>query len=166
MFSRAIFSRQLFSVRTGKVVPVLVCSLFLATTKAVAVQAPASTPARSDSAAHELQLRIDGLEAAKRSGDPEKIDFASRSLIALGLGQMANLRLLEGAFRQSAELYRRSLDFEDIPDTRVDLAVAYMRAKLPDKALSEAANAILCDPQTFRAWHVQGKAWMMRKDYQ
>src|SRR5438045_9554267 len=79
---------------------------------------------------------------------------------------MGNLRLLQAAFPQAVELYKRSLDFEQLPDTHVDLAVAYMRSKRIDDALSEAANAIFSDPQNARAWHVQGKSWMMKSDPQ
>jgi len=166
MFPRAIFSRQPFSFLVSKVPAAVYVVLVLAFSIAGAAQLALTSPLRSDSAARELQLRLDGLEQAKRSEDPEKIDVASRGVVALGLRQVASLRLLQGAFPQAAELYKRSLDFEEIPDTHVDLAVAYMRGKLPDKALSEAANAILSDAQNFRAWHVQGKTWMMKKDYQ
>ena len=78
---------------------------------------------------------------------------------------MAHLRLVEGAFPQSIELYRRSLDFEDLADTRVDLAVSYLRAKKADESLAEAQRAVAADPQNFRAWQIQGKAYMMLKDY-
>src|SRR5215475_1226002 len=133
-----------------------------------AQRAPASsstdTPSLS-AATLELQSRIDALERAKQSEDPEAIATASKSLIALGLRQMAGLRLLLAAFSDAAELYKRSLDFEDLPDTHVDLAVVYMRAKQPDNALTETSKAIFSNAQNARAWHLQGKTWMMKKDY-
>jgi tetratricopeptide (TPR) repeat protein len=112
-----------------------------------------------------LQGRVKAAQAARQSGNPEEVAQANRGLIAVALRQMAHLRLLEGAFAPSAELYRRSVDFEDLADTHVDLAVVYLRARKPDEALTEAAKAILATPENARGWHIQGKAWMMKQDY-
>jgi len=120
---------------------------------------------RGNAAVQGLKTRLDALERAKQADDPQKVTEASRLVIALALRQMAGLRLLQSAFPEAAELYKRSLDFEELPDTHADLAVVYMRAKQPDNALSEAANAIFADSQSARAWHVQGKTLMMKKDY-
>jgi len=48
---------------------------------------------------------------------------------------MGQLRLYEGAFTQAGELYRRAIDFEDIPDVHMDLAIAFLRANRLDEAL-------------------------------
>ncbi|HEX7961773.1 MAG TPA: tetratricopeptide repeat protein [Terriglobales bacterium] len=125
----------------------------------------ASAGASASTAVSAFQTRLDALERAKQADDPEKVAEASKSVIALALRQMAGLRLLQSAFPEAAELYKRSLDFEELPDTHVDLAVVYMRAKQPENALDEASSAIFADSQNARAWHIQGKTWMMKKDY-
>jgi tetratricopeptide (TPR) repeat protein len=148
-------------------------SIVLLIASAVLSAAQAPTPAveptseriSSNAATLELKSRLDALETAKRSEGPEAITVASKSLIAFELRQMAGLRLVQSAFADAAELYKRSLDFEDLPDTHVDLSIVYMRAKQPDNALTETAKAIFSDAQNARAWHVQGKTWMMKKDY-
>lgn len=148
--------------------PIFIAAL-LGTLPLCATQAPghssAQAAAPANAALQGLKTRLDVLDVAKRTDDPQKVAEASKSVIAVALRQMAGLRLLQSAFPEAAELYKRSLDFEELPDTHVDLAVVYMRAKQPDNALSEAANAIFADSQNARAWHIQGKTWMMKKDY-
>src|SRR5215470_10475876 len=144
----------------------LIASPALAATQEVSTQTSSSVQASSSNPADlALQARLNALEAAKRSGNPDEIATASKALIALALRQVAGLRLLQSAFPDAAELYKRSLDFEELPDTHVDLAVVYMRARQPDNALTEAGKAVFSDSENARAWHVQGKTWMMKKDY-
>jgi tetratricopeptide (TPR) repeat protein len=144
----------------------LIASSALSAAQQVSTQASSAVQTSSSNAADlALQTRLNAVEAAKHSGNPDEIATASKALIALGLRQIAGLRLLQSAFPDAAELYKRSLDFEDLPDTHVDLAIVYMRAKQPDNALTEAGKAIFSDAGNARGWHVQGKTWMMKKDY-
>lgn len=113
----------------------------------------------------ELQKRVAAVQAARDSGDPQAVTHASRALIALGLRQVAHLRLVENAFPASIDLYKRSLDFEDNPSTRVDLAIANLRAKKLDDSLTEVRNAILADADDARAWRVQGMVYMSKGQY-
>lgn len=121
--------------------------------------------AQDSSALAELQKRLAAAQAARNSGDPEAVTRAVRALVALALREMAHLRLAEGAHPASIDLYQRSLDFEDTPGTRIDLAVADLQSEKPDDALTEAGRAILADPTDPRGWHVQGVAYMMKKEY-
>jgi tetratricopeptide (TPR) repeat protein len=105
------------------------------------------------------------VQAARNSGDSQAVTQASRALIALGLRQVAHLRLVEDAFPAAIDLYKRSLDFEDNPATRVDLAITDLRAKKFDDALTEARTAILKDAEDSRAWRVQGMAYMSKEQY-
>jgi tetratricopeptide (TPR) repeat protein len=77
----------------------------------------------------ELRRRQQKLDAAKQSGDPVAIADASRLVIASALHEIGRLRLIEGATPEAIENYRRSLDFEDSPETRIDLAAAYRGAE-------------------------------------
>jgi tetratricopeptide (TPR) repeat protein len=113
----------------------------------------------------ELQRRLAASQAARNAGNADAIAHSNRLLIALALRQMAHLRLVELALPQAIALYGRSLDFEDVPDTRVDLAVAYLQANRLDDSLSQAEKAILAEPTNARGWQIQGKAWMMKQNY-
>ncbi len=64
------------------------------------------------------------------------------------------------------ELYRRSLDFEDLPDTRVDLAIADLYANHPDDALAESGKALAAVPDNTRALGVRARALMKKGDYE
>lgn len=90
---------------------------------------------------------------------------ANQSLLALALRELGDLRLLEEAYPEAAELYRRSLDFEDFVSAREGLAVAYLALKQPTAAMSEADRAIALDPKRARGWNLKGKAAMLSKDY-
>jgi tetratricopeptide (TPR) repeat protein len=113
----------------------------------------------------ELQQRLRAAEAARQSGDSQSVVQANRLVLATGLREMAQLRFLEDAFPQAAELYKRSLEFEDTSDSHVDLAITYLRMRQAREALSESEKATVGDPNNARAWNIKGKAWMMLKDY-
>src|SRR5690349_1499143 len=133
------------------------------------IQASEATrqPNKENTAPAEVQLekRIAAAQAAKQSGDPASVAFANQRLIALALREMGHLRLRESAFSQSVELYQRSLNFEDRPDTRVDLAIAELEANRLENALSESSRALASDPEDARALSLQGRIWVRKQDY-
>ena len=88
----------------------------------------------------ELRARQKTLDEAKTSGDPAAIIVNSRQVIASALHQVGRLKHLEGAVPEAIELYRRSIDFEDSPDTRADLSGAYVAAT-PTPAQLQSAKA-------------------------
>ena len=91
--------------------------------------------------------------------------MANERLIALALRELAQLRLIQSAYPQAIELYRRSLDFEDIPDTRVDLAIASLQASQLDVTLAESSKALAADPNNARAWNINAQASIKKGDY-
>jgi len=98
-------------------------------------QAPATQPSRLR---FELRARQKKLDAAKQSGDPVAIGDASRQVIALTLHEIGRLKLIEGDSSEAIETYRRSLDFEDSPETRVALSAAYRPANATPEQLKSA----------------------------
>jgi tetratricopeptide (TPR) repeat protein len=134
------------------------------------VRTQASTPAPQaakpqPSPVADLRARLEALYSAKQSNDPAAVYNAARQVIASALRQMGRLKLIEGNSAQAIEIDRRSLDFEDAPDTHIDLALAYLAAGRLSDSLSEAANTILASPDNARAWHIDGKVLMMKDDY-
>jgi tetratricopeptide (TPR) repeat protein len=113
----------------------------------------------------ELEKRLSASREALQSGDPESIKAASQKVIAFGLQQIAELRMVEGAFPQAIELYQQSLGFEDVPYKHLRLSLGYLQAKKPDDALGEAQKVLFSDPENAIAWRFEGSAWMQRKDY-
>jgi tetratricopeptide (TPR) repeat protein len=119
----------------------------------------------SNAAELELRRRVAAAQGAQQSGDPVAVATANEHLIALALREIGQLRLLEAAYPQAIELYRRSLDFEELPDTRVDLAIADLQQEHPDEALADAGRALRADPNNARAYGVSGRAWIKKQEY-
>jgi tetratricopeptide (TPR) repeat protein len=113
----------------------------------------------------EIAKRIEAANAARVSGDPARVALASDRLIGLSLREMGQLRLLESAFPQAVELYRRSLDFEDLPDTRIDLAIAELQAGRLDDAIAASDQALAADSNNPRGYLVRGRALMRKQDF-
>jgi tetratricopeptide (TPR) repeat protein len=120
---------------------------------------------RVSPAEDELRKRLEAAQAAQHNGGAAAVAQANERLIALGLREMGQLRLLEAAYPQAIELYRRSLDFEDQADTRVDLAIAELQGSHPDAALAESDRALAVDPANARGLGVRGRAWIRKQDY-
>lgn len=113
----------------------------------------------------ELQSRQEKLDAAKNSGDPAAIIDASRQLIATTLRQIGRFKSIEGAAPEAIETFRRSINFEESPDTHVDLAAAYFASGQLSECLSETANTIAASPENARAWYLYAKVLAAKKDY-
>ncbi len=88
-----------------------------------------------------MQRRLELEQAAKASGDPTRVEAASKSIVALALVQLAELRSAETAWPQAALLYRQALEIEDSPDTRRKLDAAVLRAKSTRADLQSDSSA-------------------------
>lgn len=126
---------------------------------------PAQTSALTSSAMDDLPARVKAVQDAQQGGDVARIAAANRSLIAVGLRAIAELKLAQGDTAQSIDLYKRSLEFENTPAAHIALALAYMRAQRTNDALAEVAPITKSDPKNADAWNVQGKLLMDKKDY-
>jgi tetratricopeptide (TPR) repeat protein len=116
-------------------------------------------------ATDELQRRLKAAAVALDSGDPGEVAHANFLVLALALRKLGNVRVAESAFPQAAELYRRSLTWEDAAETHIGLAIADLYANRPDDSLAEGSKALLLDPNSARAFNILGKAWMKKRDY-
>jgi len=114
----------------------------------------------------ELGSRITAQRAAIQSGDASAIEQTSRKLTATALRQMAELRSTTGDWTKAIDLYRQSLNLEDVNEVRVELAIAYLASGKPDNALEEAEKVVITDPGDARAWAVKGKAYAAKDDNQ
>lgn len=139
----------------------------LASSMQAAAEQASAAPAQTQVAPAVLELQKKLMEAARaqQSGDARAVSEANKKLIALALREMAHLRLLESAAPQASELYQRSLEFQDDPDTRVDLAIAYLQMSRFNDSIAEAEKAMFSAPNNARAWNVEGKSWLLLKDY-
>jgi tetratricopeptide (TPR) repeat protein len=143
--------------------PVCAFILFLATPVLAASQA--ASPHGAPPAADELQTRLKAAAVVRDSGNPGNVARANSLVLALAFRKLGNVRVAETAFPQAAELYQRSLAWEDAAETHVGLAIVALYSNRPDDSLIEASKALLLDPNSARAFNIQGKAWMKKRDY-
>jgi tetratricopeptide (TPR) repeat protein len=113
----------------------------------------------------ELQVRLSAAAAARDSGNPQTVASANSLVLALALRKLGNVRIAQTAFPQAADLFQRSLTWEDAAETHVGLAIADLYLNRPDDSLVQASKALLLDPNSARAFNIQGKAWMKKRDY-
>jgi tetratricopeptide (TPR) repeat protein len=125
----------------------------------------ASAQQKPASPLDEFQRRFAAVNSAKEARDLPAVAAASGKIVALGLREMAKLRLFEAAYPEAARLSRRSLEFEDVADAHVDLATADLFTRQLDEALKEISQALAADPQNAKAWTIQGQARIEKKDY-
>ncbi len=165
MLIRSFFRTSSHS-RLARILATL-CFLIAASAALVAQTPPAQeAPSKlTASAMQELPARMQAVASAQQTGDVTRIAAANRSLIAVGLRAMAELKLAQGDTKQALDLYQRSLAFEDTPQTHISLALAYMRANRTDDALAQIESVTKSDPQNADAWNVQGKLLMDKKSY-
>ena len=145
-------------------------TLLLGMMVCVPLCATAQTPsspksALNTSAMDDLPARMNAVGAAQQAGDVVKIAEANRSLIAVALRAMAELKIAQGDTKQAIDLYKRSLDFENTTNAHIVLALAYMRSQRTDDALAEIAPLTKSDPKNADVWNVQGKLLMDKKEY-
>lgn len=86
-------------------------------------------------------------------------------MLGLALREYAGLQLRDGKAAPAIEIYRRAIDFEDVPAAHLDLALADLYDGRNDPALAEATDVLVADPQNARAWQIQGQAWMVKGNY-
>lgn len=113
----------------------------------------------------ELHNRIIASENVRSSGDSAAIALASKQLIAAALRAMARLRFLEGGPAQSAQLYRASLQFEDLSATHAALAKSSLIAGQSDDAVAEAQKALSTDPDNAQVYLTLGRAFSNKQEY-
>ena len=130
-------------------------------------QTPAAKPTSRSSATAELELdkRIEAARVARGSADPLAAAQANKLVVSLALRLLGRLRLVEGAYPQAIEICRRSLDFEESADTRLDLAMSELGANRADDAIADANRVLASDPNNARALTISGRAFMSKQDY-
>ena len=134
-------------------------------TWATSQQRGAGSSSVSTATVDELQSRLQAAAAAREVGNPDSVASANRLVLALAFRKLGNVRIAQTAFPQATALFQRSLAWEDAAETHVGLAIAALYANRPDDSLEEASKALLRDPKSSRAFNIQGKAWMKKRDY-
>jgi tetratricopeptide (TPR) repeat protein len=113
----------------------------------------------------ELTNRILAADSVRQTGNPVAIAESNRLLIAAALRGMGRLRMLESAYMQSAELYRASIEFEDIRQAHLELATTYLLGERPDDAITQALKVLAFEPNSAQAYLVLGRAYSSKQEF-
>ena len=123
---------------------------------------PATTP--DDPSARHLATLLVAQRQALTTGDPLAVAQATRPLLGQLLQEMAKLRLVQGKTPDAVDLYRRSLQQVDSPDTHLELAATLMRTGKPQEAADETMLALNVQPKNAAAWAMRGSALRLAAD--
>ncbi|HXY24702.1 MAG TPA: tetratricopeptide repeat protein [Candidatus Acidoferrum sp.] len=112
-----------------------------------------------------MDKRIEAAQKARGSADPLAAAQANKLVISMALRLVCRLCMVEGAYPQAIEICRRSLDFEESTDTRLDLAMSESGANRTDEAIADANRILASDPNNVRALTIYGRAFMSKQEY-
>jgi len=112
-----------------------------------------------------LARHLSAAETFQLSGDLERAGQENRAIVAIALARLGAIAIRESQLQRAVQLLGDSLAARDDPDTRTDLAVAYMRLREVERAVTEAHAALGLDEKNARAHHVLGKLLYVKADY-
>lgn len=118
-------------------------------------------PAKED----ELARHLTAAETFQLSGDLPNAAVENRAIVGIALQRVANLALREGQLPRAVKLFNDSLAINDDVQTRMNLAVAYLRLSEIDKAIVEAQNALKVDAKNASAHYLLGRLFYTKGDY-
>jgi len=125
----------------------------------------ASPTHKSQTAGDELLARLAAAKAAREAGNSAAVASANYLVIASALREIADLRVAASDDSKAVELYRNSLQYEDIPETYAAMAFAEIQAGDFDKAIQFAQQALAADPGNLRAVRTLASALDQKGEY-
>ena len=112
---------------------------------------------------------IEHLKAAENhqlSGDLANAAIENRAVLSIALQRYGNAAIEEGLYADAVRILTETLKFDDSAANRTNLAVAYLRQTLFDKALIEARKAVSVDPNHIGSRYILGNIYYTKEDYQ
>lgn len=126
---------------------------------------PQKTAERANQSQEELARRLKAASDARDSHDEAAVARANERLIALVFRELAHLHLVASDYPQAINLYNDSLNYENLSDTRIDLAIAELEASRIDDAIKEIQKACAADLDNTRCNQVLGNTLIQKGDY-
>lgn len=161
------FQTSFTIVMTGRIVVILLC-LFAVSTSAQLVpfkKAEKAPIAAAGAQADDLIRHLAAAESHQVSGDLINAAVENRKVLGIALQRLGNIAIEEGRYADAAGILASSLKYSDNASHRTNLAIAYLRQNLFDKALSEAQAAVSLDPKHVGAHYILGNIHYSKEDY-
>jgi tetratricopeptide (TPR) repeat protein len=151
------------SITGSKLLPLaLLLTLLCLPARATQTKRTNSLPGPSED---KLARHLSAAATFQLSGDLERAGEENRAIVAIALARLGAIAIREGQLQRAVQLLGDSLAARDDPHTRTDLAIAYMRLRDVERALTEARAALGLDEKNARVHHVLGKLLYMKADY-
>jgi tetratricopeptide (TPR) repeat protein len=138
---------------------------FSSASSSVLPSQPQKAAEAANQSQEELAKRLKAAADARDSHDEAAIAQANERLIALVFRELAHLHLVASDYPQAIILYNDSLNYENLSDTRIDLAIADLEASRIDDAIKEAQTACASISDNARCNQVLGNTLIQKGDY-
>ncbi|MBC7901059.1 MAG: tetratricopeptide repeat protein, partial [Saprospiraceae bacterium] len=112
-----------------------------------------------------MARHLSAAETYQLSGDLPNAAIENRAVVSIALRSLANLALNEGKLERAIKLLINSIEVNDDAQTRMSLAIAYMRLSETDKAIDEARNVLRLDTKNIQARYLLGRLFYAKGDY-
>ncbi len=112
-----------------------------------------------------LLFHLKAAEASQKSGDLANAEVENRAVLGIALQRLGNTAIEEGKYVDAVRILTDSLAFDDSPSNRTNLAIAYLRQKLFEKAIVEAQKAVAMDKDHIGARYILGNIYYTKEDY-
>jgi tetratricopeptide (TPR) repeat protein len=114
----------------------------------------------------ELLRHLGAAEKYQISGDLTNAATENRAVLGIGLQRYANIAIEEGKYTDAVEIFNESLKYNNSASNRINLAIAYLRQNLFDKALFEAQTALTIDPNHIGGHYILGNIYYTQENYE
>ncbi len=153
---------------TGKTLIFIVCVFVLS------ANAQQANPVNNDKVSapsvlqseDELLKHLNAAESFQISGDLNNASIENRAVLGIALARSGIIAIEEGKFTEAVEFLTEAIKYADNSSNRTNLAIAYLRQNLLEKALVEARIAVAIDSKHIGAHYILGNIYYAKEDYE
>ena len=113
----------------------------------------------------ELIKHLRAAETHQVAGDLINAAVENRAVLGIALQRMGRIAIEKGEYEEAVNSLSESLKFADTAPNRTNLAIAYLRQNLYEKADIEAQIALAIDPNHIGAHYILGNIYYTKEDY-
>lgn len=120
----------------------------------------------SNPSSDELIKHLTAAESHQLSGDLANAAVENRAVLAIALQRFGNIAIEEGKYTDAVKSLTETLRYADNAPNRTNLAIAYLRQNLFEKALLEVQTAVSIDPKHLGAHYILGNIYYTKENYE
>jgi tetratricopeptide (TPR) repeat protein len=144
---------------------IFLCAFSIYAQKADSQNKDRTSLTSATNSADELLKHLNAAESYQISGDLSNAAIENRAVLGIALQRFGNIAIEEGSYSDAVKFLTESLKYNDSASNRTNLAIAYLRQNLFDKALIEAKTAVSIDPKHIGGNYILGNIYYAKEDY-